>query len=576
MKKCWNIQRPDPQTIHRLSRDLRCNPITAAILINRRILSAADASNFFSASFSNIRSPFELKGMDAAVERIFTALKNNEKILIFGDYDVDGITSTSILMDFFKYAGADVSYYIPHRIREGYSIQARHISNYALSNKVGLILTADCGSGSFEAAAAARQLGIDIIITDHHHVSDKLPLAVAVINPKRHDCNGGLEHLAGVGVAFYLLICLRKFLREKHFWRHKPEPNLKNLCDLVALGTISDIVPLIDENRIFTKAGIGLIRSKARPGITALLEVAGVSKKFADSDDLAFRLAPRLNAAGRMDHASVAVNLLAAGNMNTARPLAQSLDAFNQKRQELEKKIIDHIMADLEKNQALLQKKALVFWNPHWHEGVLGIVASRLVDRYRRPVALMRVREKMARGSARSIPEIDLYKSLRACENMLEKYGGHAMAAGLSLKTENLISFQRQFEKVVGHDISADDLSRDIDIDAEIQFDEISGSLIDELEALAPFGNGNPEPLFMARNVIVASSKIVGKNHRRMVLKQPSSSPDIFVNAIHFNVTAPLSQQESFEQLAFRLRWNHWNGQKRAQIIVEHVQPDFS
>jgi single-stranded-DNA-specific exonuclease len=571
MKKNWHLQQPDPATINQLSRNLKCHPITAAVLINRRILSAADATNFLNVSLAGIRSPFALADIDAAVARIFNALRKNEKILIFGDYDVDGITSTVILMDFFQSVGADASYYIPHRIKEGYSIQARHIDEIAVPRKVNLIITADCGSASFEAVARARRLGIDIIITDHHHVSEKLPPAVAVINPQRHDCDAGLEHLAGVGVAYYLLICLRKFLRDKDFWQDKPEPNLKKLCDLVALGTISDIVPLIHENRIFTKTGIGLIRSKSRPGITALLEVAGISKEFADSDDLAFRLAPRLNAAGRMDHASRAVKLLSATNSDEARQLAQSLDDLNRKRQELERSIIDHILADLAKNQDAMQKNTLVFWNSHWHQGVLGIVASRLVERYYRPAVLLAAGAETARGSARSIPEIDLHACLSACDNVLDKFGGHKMAAGLSLKIENLVSFREQFENAVGHRVSVKDLTPDIEIDAEIHFKDISEQLMDELEALAPFGNGNSEPLFMARNLMVSASKIVGKNHRQMVLKQPTGSPDIFVNAIHFNIPDANLDQKSFDRLAFRLRWNYWNGRKKAQIIVEHI-----
>ena len=263
----------------------------------------------------------------------------NEKILIFGDYDVDGITATVILLNFLRYAGADVSYYIPHRVTEGYSIQPGHISRYARPHKIDLIITADCGSGSHQAVAAAKRSGIDMIITDHHTITENIPPALAVINPKRPDCPAGLQNLAGVGVAFFLLICLRTHLREKGFWQERSEPNLKNYCDLVALGTVADMVPLIEENRILCKTGLKLIHAGRRPGLAALLEASAIHNDFLNADDIAFRLAPRLNAAGRMDHAARAVELLTAKDMDIAGKTAHTLNLLNQKRRQIEQGI---------------------------------------------------------------------------------------------------------------------------------------------------------------------------------------------------------------------------------------------
>lgn len=569
MKKQWQIRHPDPESIRQMSKTINCHPITAAVLINRHIHNEPEASDFLNVSLKNLRSPFTLKDMDIAVHRIYAAIKANEKILIFGDYDVDGVTATAVLLDFFRYIGANVSYYIPHRINEGYGLHAQQISNDVLPNNTSLIITADCGSASFEAVAKARASGVDVIITDHHNISEKMPPALAVINPKRHDCTADLDNLAGVGVAFCLLICLRKYLRERQFWDYRSEPNLKNHCDLVALGTIADMVPLVYENRIFSKTGLELINSGHRLGINALMEMAGISKNAADADDIAFRLAPRLNAAGRMAHASIAVELLTTTDVNQARQLAQSLNTLNQKRQNLEKRIIDDILADVTRNTALLQENSLVLWNRQWHEGVLGIVASRMVEKYYRPVVLIAVKDKFGKGSARSIPEIDLYQRLLACEGSLENFGGHSMAAGLKVKIENLERFKKHFEDAVGELIETVNLIPKLYIDGELDFRNISERLIDELESLAPFGTGNPEPIFMARNVSVASSKVVGNSHRRMVLKQTFNSPNKWIHAIHFNIDTGLPLKDSFDQIAFRLRWNRWNATKTVQLIIE-------
>ena len=520
-------------------------------------------------SLNNIRSPFSLKDMDAAVNRIYTAIKNNEKILIFGDYDVDGVTATALLLDFFRYIDANVSYYIPHRLREGYGLQTNHITNLAQPNGIGLIITADNGSGSHEAAAKARKCGIDLIISDHHNISANIPTATAVINPKRQDCTSGLEHFAGVGVAFSLLICLRKFLRDMQFWQDRPEPNLKNLCDLVALGTIADIVPLVDENRIFSKIGLDLINANGRLGIKALSEAAGISKRKIDADDIAFRLAPRLNAAGRMEHASTAVELLTTTSGEHARQVAETLNGFNQNRQSSERKIIDDILTRLAEDPELLQKRTLVLWDHQWHEGVLGIVASRMVDRFYRPVVLLGIKDQLCKGSARSIPGIDLYQRLMECKDVLENFGGHSMAAGLSLPVENLIPFHRQFDTAVDRHTKPETMAPQLDIDIELEFADISGQLIDELESLAPFGAGNPEPIFMARQVSVASSKIVGSSHRRMTLKQNFKSATKAFNAIHFNVDTGSPLPNAFDRIAFKLRWNRWNGNKTIQLVVE-------
>jgi single-stranded-DNA-specific exonuclease len=571
MKEHWQIHQPDPDIVEKLSRDLRYHPITAAVLVNREIFTLSDAQDFLNTSLNNLRPPFSLRDMDAAVDRITKAIISNEKILIFGDYDVDGVTSVVILLNFLRYAGAHVSYYIPHRITEGYSIQPGHITQYVRPNQIDLVITADCGAGSHQAVEAANRFNIDIIITDHHNISEDIPPALAVINPKRHDCHAGLENLAGVGVAFFLLICLRTRLRKMGFWDKRREPNLKEYCDLVALGTVADMVPLIEENRILSKTGLELIKTGHRPGLTALLEASAIRNQSLGAEDIAFRLAPRLNAAGRMDHAARAVDLLIAEDFDAANKTAYTLNLLNRKRQDLEKGILADIQRFIDKNSSLLRLRSLVLYQQGWHAGVLGIVASRMMRTYHRPVVLISLQDGKGKGSARSVEGLNIYDALAACGPFLESFGGHAMAAGLQIREENIADFQNAFESEIQRRSSPETLVPALQIDSELEFGAISDDLIDELELLMPFGVGNPEPLFLARDVKVVSSKIVGQNHRRMVLSQTSGYATATIPAIHFDVNDDDAKKFHFNQMVFRLHWNRWNGKKSAQIVVEDL-----
>jgi single-stranded-DNA-specific exonuclease len=576
MQKRWQLLQPDAPTVQTICNALNCNPVTAMILVNRKILSETDAYAFLNPSLNNIRPPFAIKDIDVAVHRIYEALSRHEKILIFGDYDVDGITATTILLEFFQYAGANVCYYIPHRSKEGYGLQSNHIIDEALPRGINLIITADCGSHSHGAVEAARHAGIDVIITDHHNIPEKLPIATSVVNPKRLDCPSGFNYLAGVGVSFYLLIHLRTYLRDRHFWQGRPEPNLRNFCDLVALGTIADIVPLVEENRILTKTGIGVINSGNRPGLKALMQVCGMNAKPADTIDIAYRLAPRLNAAGRIAHAKTAVHLLTTRNYETAMRIAGSLNHMNIKRQEIENEILKEIETYLNINPHLLEQKTIVLAHHGWHEGVLGIVASKIVERYFRPVVLLAIKAGIGKGSARSVPEIDLYEALLACARNIMSFGGHSMAAGLKINTEEIVPFQKNFENIVVKMSKQKDFTPEISIDCQLDFNSISAGLIDELESLKPFGSGNPEPLFRAENIEVLSSKIVGKTHRRLVLRQSGRQPNKTVDAIHFNIDPCAPLAESYREIAFRVRWNRWNNKKTEQIVIEELSKDMA
>ncbi|MDA8405028.1 MAG: single-stranded-DNA-specific exonuclease RecJ [Desulfobacteraceae bacterium] len=562
-------QSPDRATIRRISNRAACHPIIAALLANRGVISPEAIADFLHPSFSRIQSFKTLIDMEKAVDRIARAIIRREKILVFGDYDVDGITATAMLYQFLKTAGADVAPYIPHRIVEGYGLNACQIENTAIPGGFQLIITIDCGSASHEAVACAAHAGIDVIVTDHHTIYDSPPKAFAVVNPQRADCPSGSGYLAGVGVAFCLLISLREHLRKRHFWENKSEPNLKDYCDLVALGTIADIVPLIHENRILTQKGIEVINASPRPGLASLIEISGIKKPMIDAEDIAFRIAPRLNAPGRMDHANLALTLLCTQNIEEAEDIAKSIHAMNAGRQEIEKKIFQSISMYFTHEPEHLDKKTIVMGKQDWHQGVLGIVASRLVEKFYRPVMLISFDNNTGKGSGRSIPGINLYDALCRCSEYLDGFGGHPMAAGIHIRRENLHGFQKKFEKTIEDMWRGKELTPSMHIDCLLDFDQISHRLVDEIGWLQPFGQSNPEPVFAAEQVDVVFSKMIGNNHRRLSIRQRHSKTGKTLNAIWFNAEGEDQHQKYYDRLAFKLRWNHWNGKKEIQAIIE-------
>ena len=570
MNDRYHFLKPDKPTVDRIGKSLNCSRIIASILVNRKIIDPEDADRFINISLNDLKPPFSIKDMEKAVLRIITAITNKEKILVFGDYDVDGVTSTVLLYEFLESLGASVSYFIPHRAKEGYSLKEQHIHNIAVPDGYRLIITADCGSSSHEAIEVAREKEIDVIVTDHHHVPEILPPALAILNPKRKDCDAGFEHLAGVGVAFSLLICLRKELRLRNFWKTLHEPNLKEYSDLVALGTVADQVPLIKDNRILVKTGINQINGQGRPGITALSAVSEISGKI-DAEHISFRLAPRLNAPGRLDHSHMAVKMLLSKNQNEAEHLAHSLNRLNIDRKNIEQEIFMDIKNYLEKNPQETIQNSIVLANSIWHEGVIGIVAARIADKYRCPVALIAEKDGIGKGSARSVPGFDLFEGLKTCKNHLETFGGHSMAAGFKVRSNEIPAFKEAFERAVLNlgMFKESEITNRIPIDCRISFNEITEQLMDALETLEPFGNGNPEPVFLTEGLNVVSQKIVGKKHRQMVLAQPSTAGKKYLHAIQFNVDSTEPLDGALPHLAYRLRWNRWNGRKRLQLIIQ-------
>ena len=530
---------PDPQVIEHLIRELNCHPVLARMLCARGVASVQQARHFLEPGFNTISDPYSLKDMDKAVERLFTAIRNREKLLIFGDFDADGVTSTALLSDFLVYCNADVSWYIPHRMKEGYSLQPDHI-RMAVERDIDLIVTVDCGISSHEAVTEAQKEDIDVIITDHHEPGASLPDAVAVLDPKRNDCPSGLAYLAGVGVAFYLIMALRKHLRETGFWQDIKEPNLADYLDLFAIGTIGDMTPLVHDNRALCMAGLKKIRQGNRLGLKSLADIARVDLGKLDSDDISFKIVPRINAAGRISHARICVSQLTSPDLITAEQTAALLEQLNQKRQKIEQEIVAEIETRLAGSPELLSRSLLFMWDARWDAGVLGIAASRLSKKYGFPVILLALKDEEAVGSGRSINNINILDALTAHESRLEKFGGHAFAAGLTVKHHNLSHLSEDLDLYLKETYSKSRFQKSVHIDAVLDITDIDYELACEIDRLRPFGVGNAEPLFMCRNVNVVSSFIIGGSHRKLILADARDpAPSILLKPLNSMLKIP-------------------------------------
>lgn len=569
MKSILTYSKADPVAVELLSKGLNCHPVLASLLTLRGIETLEDARFFLAPTFENLSDPFSLKGMDKAVERIRTAILNHEKILIFGDFDADGVTATALLHDFFEYCGADISWYIPHRIKEGYSLLTDHIT-MAVEQDIDLIITVDCGISSHEAIDQANAEDIDVIVTDHHEQGDDLPQALAIVDPKQNDCASGLEHLAGVGVAFYLVMALRKHLRDHNFWEELPEPSLIDYLDLFVIGTIGDMVPLVNENRSLCVAGFNQIRKGKRLGLKSLADVARVDIGKLDSDDVTFKLVPRINAAGRISHARICVSQLIDTDVVNTDKTAGLLDQLNSKRQKIEQDIVDQIELMILKEPCLLDPNILVLWDKSWDPSVLGIAASKLSRKYHVPVILLSCRDEDAIGSGRSINSINIYNALKQHEHRLEKFGGHAFASGLTVKKENLQPLKTELCDYFRIHFDADDFKKTMTVDAVIPLDDINFGLASEIDRLRPFGVANPEPLFESENIQVVSSYLIGNAHRKMILKNASSPDGKMVEAFHFNVDDPNHLPDYFPKITYKLKINKFKNKAAQIIIVEH------
>jgi single-stranded-DNA-specific exonuclease len=550
-------------------KQLQILPPVARLLIGRDF-ALEQAKAHLAARLSDLPDPFLLPDMKIAVARLATALKNGERIAIHGDYDVDGITGTVLLYSGLAALGTKelIDYHIPLRLRDGYGLSAEALQN-AAETEVRVVVSVDCGISGHAEAALARKLGIDLIITDHHQPPPLLPEALAVINPQRPDSRFPFPNLAGVGVAFFLLAALRKHLRDSGWFDAREEPDLREALDLVALGTIADLVPLQDINRTLTRYGLSLLAAGQRVGVRALKEVAGI--KDVSCGTVAFQLAPRLNAAGRMEDARLGVCLLLEKDMTRALDMARALDRCNCERRELEKQTL----REAESAVATLvpeRNYTIVLGGEGWHPGVIGIVASRLVDRYCRPTVLVAWSGNHGKGSARSIRGYHLFQGLQACADNLTAFGGHAMAAGMSLDKSQLEGFAEALEAHARSELTTGDLIPKLLHDGEILLEEIDIDLLRQLEELAPFGTGNPEPLLVVEGVRAMQLQLVGDNHLRFTACQGAFSHP----AIAFGMQERREDFQGTIDLLVTPQINRFRGRETVQLRVRDVRPSVA
>jgi len=538
----------------------------ASVLVARGFNDPERTAQFLNDGLRQLPDPFLLKGMSRAVLRLEQALQDDELIIIHGDYDVDGITACTLLVTVLRQLGGRVDYHIPLRMEEGYGLSAQALEA-AQAAGAAVVVSVDCGVTALEEAELAGNLGLDLIITDHHQPKSSLPAALAILNPHQPGCDFPDRNLAGVGVAFFLAAGLRKQLREKGYFDSRSEPDLRLQLDLVALGTVADLVPLHGVNRILVRSGLDVLQNTLRVGLQSLKQVAAV--KQVDCGSVGFRLAPRLNAAGRLDDARQAVELLLTEDLAFARQTAAELDQVNQQRQQLEQQILDQAVARVEASGPLAERFSLVLADAAWHQGVIGIVASRLVERFYRPVVLIALDGELGKGSARSISGFHLFQGLQQCSATLTAFGGHEYAAGLALPAGQLEAFSIAFEAAARSQLGSAELTRSRIYDREILLEDISEPLACELERLNPCGAGNPEPVFLATGLCAQQIKRVGTHHLRLQCRQGGYS----FPAIAFGMAERIEQFSTPFDILFSLSFNEWQGRRTLQLRIRDVRP---
>ncbi len=565
MQKRWNILKPDNNKVTALKDDLKVNEVICNMLVSRGIESFQQARNFFRPQLSQLHSPWLMKDMDKAVKRILTAFLNKEKILVFGDYDVDGTTSVAAMYQFLQsvYDGYLLDFYVPHRYREGYGVSKMGI-DYARENGFSLVIALDCGIKSIELIGYAKELEIDFIVCDHHLPDMELPAAVAILNPKQNDCSYPYKDLCGCGIGFKLITALAERLNLE-------ESNVYNYLDLVATAIAADIVPITGENRILAYYGLKKINDNPCTGIKALIQLSGLRKNL-NITNVVFIIAPRVNAAGRMDDARKAVQLFIEKDFSKALCFADILHNNNADRKEADFHITEEALSMISCDEILIAKKSTVVFRPHWHKGVVGIVASRLIEKYYRPTIVLTQSGELVAGSARSVHGFNLYDAIHACREHLLGYGGHFAAAGMTLLPEQVEAFTAKFEEVVAASIHPELLIPGIIVDREVLFKDLTPSLHNIISQMEPFGPGNVRPVFVARQLRdYGWSKIVKDHHIRFSLQQDN----IVFSGIGFNMAEKFSllQSKKLVDVVFTLEENDWNNQRHLQLKVIDLQP---
>jgi len=568
-EKVWNIKSPgDINDVKHLSAKLNVDMTIANLLVQRNIRTFEEANVFFRPRLTDLHDPFLMKDMDKAVERLHRAIERQEKVLIYGDYDVDGTTSVSMLYMFLKDKIKNLDFYIPDRYSEGYGISPKSVE-YAADNNFTLVIVIDCGIKAMEKIAYARTRHLDYIICDHHNPGDRLPDAVAVLDPKRPDCNYPYKELSGCGVGF-------KFLLAYCQQYNISTAGLYDLLDLVVVSIASDIVPVTGENRVLAYYGLKKLNANPSVGLKTLIQNSGIENSEISINDIVFKIGPRLNAAGRIEHGKKSVELLICEDVGLAIAMGEEINSFNEIRKSLDRDITQEALDFLAKEDLTKNRKSTVLFNRDWHKGVVGIVASRLTDTFYRPTVILTESNGLATGSARSVKDFDLYEAIDYCSDLLESYGGHMYAAGLSMKLENVKRFTDRFEDFVSKSITKKQTIQTIDADSRLQLSDITPKLVRVLKQFEPYGPHNMTPVFVAEDVFDAgSSRLVGKNfeHLKLELAEPNSSSHRY-SGIAFNMAEkfPLVESGLPFDICFSISENEFRGRTTIQLFVRDIK----
>ena len=565
VEKRWVFkQKPDAEIVQSLSREINVSNAIATILAQREVHSFDTAKAFFRPSLDQLHDPFLMKDMDNAVSRVIQAIENKEHILVYGDYDVDGTTSVALFFGFLNSFHFNSDFYIPDRYKEGYGISKQGI-DYAAENGFSLIIALDCGIKSTDLIDYANTKGVDFIICDHHLPGDTLPNAIAVLDPKREDCEYPFKELSGCGVGFKLMEAISNQLTYL-------EIDPFDFLDLVVVSIASDIVPIVGENRTLAYYGLKRLAEAPRPGLKALLHLAGI-KGYPSITNIVFGLAPRINAAGRISHAKTAVELLLADSEEEAFHFGDSLNLHNTQRKDVDANITEEALSMIEEDIALKDSKTTVLFKKDWHKGVIGIVASRCIEKYYRPTIILTESNEKATGSARSVPGFDVYEAIDSCSDLLHQYGGHKFAAGLTLDVDKVPEFQRRFEEIVNNTIAEELLTPQVVIDTSINFDGINAKFFDVLSQMEPFGPENLHPVFISENLFVAGSLLVLKDkHLKLTVEQENNTKKF--EAIGFNLGYLKNQIEDGQRfkMVYSIEKNEFRGITSIQLNIKDIK----
>lgn len=568
LPKNWRMKPIDAALVSILSEGINISHELAEILILRGICGVDEAQQFLNPDSAFLHDPLLLDGVEQAVKRTALAIQSGERIMIHGDYDVDGVTASALLVRTLRILKADVSWYVPHRQKEGYDISRTGVDE-SIDRGIKLIITVDCGSSAIDPIRYAREKGIDVIVTDHHEVGEALAPANVIINPHKPGCEYPFKQLAGVGVAYKFAEALvAECGLDTSSYRRR-------FCDLVAVGTVADVVPLLGENRILVKNGLDEMPSTGKKGLKALMEISGMSGDSVNSQTIAFGIAPRLNAAGRIDDASLAVELLLTTDDNAAMDMASELDGRNRKRQSEQERIVREALEQIAGKGLAETSKVFVLASSNWHPGIVGIVAGRITEKYCRPSILIAMDEdgEAGVGSARSIKAFDMYEALTDCHHLLDRFGGHSQAAGISISANNLDEFSDLIRKLADERISTDDMLPLLDVECEIPLSRVTRQLAHEIKQLEPYGHCNKEPVFFTKNCIISTKRKVGQNgsHLKLGLKQGSGKP-IDCLAWGWGEHDEEFRLGSLIDVCYNIRINTYNGNETAQMILKDAR----